>query len=508
MSARTGKEYLAGLADDREIWLGGERLEDVANHPATSGAATTLAGLFDLQHEQPGRLLALDPDSGERVGVSHLIPRSADDLARRHDALACVAERTLGLMGRSPDYINVTLAGFAGRPDIWSRNGNDEGCANLLAYHRQVMTNDWALTHAIVNPTVDRSLPETAAGGGDVVVHKVADTANGIVVRGARALATLAPFADEMFVYPGYPLAEGDERYAVIFAIPMATPGLKLMCRDSYSSPAPARDAPLSSRFDEQDAVVIFDDVEVPRDRVFLDGDVDVYNRIMQRSGWTANVMQQTTVRALAKLQFAWELATQMAAAVNNGAPAVLENLGEIWTYVELTRCALASAEAGAHEWGSGTWFCAEPPFAALRPTLPRWFPRVNEIIKLLGSHSLLTTPTRAELENPALRPLLERYYQGAGDLGADERTALFRLAWDFVGTGLAGRSELYERFYLGSAGRFLQLAQRTAARTADFGLLRSVLDDEPAGPPSGATLPQPRRPAPTSVPAPASAQA
>jgi 4-hydroxyphenylacetate 3-monooxygenase len=479
MGARTGKEFLRGLNDGREVWLGGERVDDVAGHPSLAGAARSVAELFDLQHDQADVLLATDTDSGERVAVSHLIPRSAADLRRRHAALAAVAEHTAGLMGRSPDYVNVTLAGFAGRPDIWSLEGNEEGTANLLDYHRSASRNDWAMTHSIVNPTVDRALPETDAGDGEVVLHKVADTANGIVVRGARALATLAPFADELFVYPGYPLPAGRERYALIFAVPMATPGLKFLCRDSYSSPAgPAdsADSPLSSRFDEQDAVVIFDDVEVPRDRVFLDGQVDTYNRIMQRSGWTANIMQQTTIRAVTKLQFAWELATRMSAAVNNASPAATEMLGEIWTYLELARCALLAAEAQAHEWGSGTWFCAEAPFAALRPTLPRWFPRVNEIIKLLGGHSLLTTPRRAEFEAPELRALIDRYYQGAAGLPASERTAIFRLAWDFVGTGLAGRADLYERFYLGSASRFLQVAQNTARRSSDFSLVESVL--------------------------------
>jgi len=477
MSARTGKEFLAGLVDDREVWLGGRRIEDVTTDPRTTGAANMLASLFDLQHDQPDVLLMTDPETRERVPVTHLIPRSAADLTRRHDAIAAIADRTLGLMGRSPDYINVTLAGFAGRPDVWSRDGNEEGAANIYAYHREAMRNDWALTHAIVNPTVDRSVPETAPGDGGIVVHKVADTADGIIVRGARALATLAPYADEMFVYPGYPLTEGDEKYAVVFAVPLATPGMKLLCRDSYSSAADPRDAPLSSRFDEQDAVVIFDDVEVPRHRVFIDGQVDVYNRVMQRAGWTANTLQQTTVRALAKITFAWQLATRMAEAVNDTRPRTIEMLGEIWTYRELTRSALLAAETGAHEYGSGTWFPDDGPFNALRPTLPQWFPRINEIIKLIGSHSLLTTPSQGEFDDPTLRPLIDRYYQGANAMPAADRVALYRLAWDFVGTGLAGRNELYERFYLGSAGRFLQLAQRLAARQSDFGLLNSVLD-------------------------------
>jgi 4-hydroxyphenylacetate 3-monooxygenase len=138
------------------------------------------------------------------------------------------------------------------------------------------------------------------------------------------------------------------------------------------------------------------------------------------------------------------------------------------------------AAEAGAYEHGRGYWVCDERPFAALRPTLPKWFPRVNEIIKLLGGHSLLATATRAELDNPELRPFIDRYYPGAGDVSAEERIAVFRAAWDFVGTSLGGRNELYERFYLGSSSRFLQLSQVMAAKAADFSLLDSVLQRSP----------------------------
>jgi 4-hydroxyphenylacetate 3-monooxygenase len=152
-----------------------------------------------------------------------------------------------------------------------------------------------------------------------------------------------------------------------------------------------------------------------------------------------------------------------MVKAVNGGNPSTWEMLGEVWSYAELTRSALCAAEAGAHDWGNGVWFCDERPFRALRPTLPRWFPRVNEIIKLLGAHSLLATPTAAELANPELRGLIDRYYAAAGSTSADERIRLFRTAWDFAGTALGGRNELYERFYLASAARTYQIAHFAA---------------------------------------------
>jgi aromatic ring hydroxylase len=331
------------------------------------------------------------------------------------------------------------------------------------------------MTHAIVNPTIDKALPEVAAGEGEVVVHKVADTKDGIVVRGARALATLAPFADEMVVYPGQPIPRDAAPYALAFAVPMSTPGMRFLCRDSCSGPGGRADHPLSSRFDEQDAVVIFDDVEVPRERVFLDGDTEIYNTAMT-TGWVANIMQQTSIRAYTKLRFMWELATSMARAVNADNPQTNEMLGELWTYSELTRSAVVAAEAGAHEWGNGTWFCDERPFRALRPTLPRWFPRANEIITLLGAHSLLATPTRAELDHPDLRALIDRYYRGADGLPARERTAIFRLAWDLVGSALGGRNELYERFYLASSARMYQVAQSGSVRETDFALVDRIV--------------------------------
>lgn len=477
MGARRASEFLDGLREDRrEIWMDGIRIDDVTEHPATAGAAQQVASLFDLQHDDAGDLLVTDEASGELVAATHVIPRSAADLARRHHAIERIAHATIGLMGRSPGYLNVTMAGFAGRADVWAANGNEQGAQNLVRFQREAMLNDWSMTHAIINPTVDKEQREIDTGGGTVVLRKIGETMSSIIVRGARALATLAPFADEMVVYPGQPLPPDAAAYALAFSIPVATPGLRILCRDSLSAGADRSwDKPFSSRFDEQDAVVIFDDVEIPKSRVFLDGDPEVNNKAMT-TGWQANVMQQTTIRAMVTLRFAWELATRIAEAVNATDPRTNEMLGELWSYYELTRCALAAAEADAHEWGNGTWFCADTPIRAIRPTMPVWMPRVNETIKLLGAHSLLSTPSRAELDNAELRPLIDHYYQGANQMPAEDRIRLFRAAWDFVGSGLAGRSELYERFYLASSARMYGLAHVASRRDADLSLSGSEL--------------------------------
>ncbi len=464
--ARTGKEFIEGIKDGRELWLNGERVEDVTEHPALAGVAASIAALYDAQHEYADECLVPNPMTGEPMNVSHLIPRSREDLQRRHVGLERIARTHAGLLGRSPDYINVTLAGFAGRSDVWALNGNEQGAANVVAYQQEVATRDLSTTHAIVHPTIDRGL-SISDQHGETAVHVVAETADGIVVRGARVLATLAPFADELVVYPGQPVPRDCPQHAVAFAIPMNTPGLKFLCRDSYSVDADPFDKPFSSRFDEQDAFIVFDDVEIPSERVFVMGDPEIYSKVMS-SGWTANVMQHTTIRAMVKLEFAYALAARMVDILNAHNPGIDSLLGEIWTYAELTRSALTAAEDGARESGNGLWLPDERPFRALRPTLPGWFSRVREIFVSLGSHNMLTTPTAAELANEELRPFIDQYMTGASGFDAVERSRIYRAAWDFIGTALAGRNALYEHYYLASPMRTFVLAHQAAQRDGD----------------------------------------
>jgi 4-hydroxyphenylacetate 3-monooxygenase len=465
MSARRGVDYLASLRDGREVWIGAQRV-DVSEHPAFAGSRAGLAGYYEWQHEHAGDCLVTDAASGERIGVSHVIPKSPEDLRRRAVGLEKLARYSMGTLGRTPDYVSVTLAGFAGRPDVFGKNGDQRAVEALQRFQREVALRDLALTHTIVHPVVDKAVDDVSGLNGELALRIVKKTDHGIVVRGARVLATLGPFADEMFVYPGQPLPkQADPAYALAFSVPLATPGLITICRDHYATSGRQIDHPFSSRFDEQDAFVVFEDVEVPWERVFIAGDLEIYNRIMG-SGWTGNIMQQTSIRAAVKLEFAYELATRMVEAQNAGGRAEAQQmLGEIWCYATLIRAAIKAAESGARDFGAGTFFCDEPPFRALRSMVPGWMARTNEIIKLLGAHNLLATPEVAAFDDAKIGPLLQKYLPGARGMPAVERAKLFRTAWDFVGSALGGRSELYERFYLASAARTLSLNHMLAQR-------------------------------------------
>ena len=477
MGARTGAEYVEGLrGGGREVWLGGERVRDVTEHPAFAGSLRGMAGFYDWQHRHAKECVIAsggrDGEPAPPMGVSHLVPRSADDLRRRHRGLERLARYGVGMLGRTPDYLNVTFAGFAGQPTIWrgTENGNEAGTENLIAYQREMAEKDLALTHTLIHPVIDARVEPFEGVNRATAVKKVGETrGGGIVVRGSRLLGTLGPFADELALYPSRPIPGDARDIALIFSIPVATPGVKIVCRDHYGVDADPFDKPFSSRFDEQDVFVVFDDVEVPAHRVFLDGDPQIYNCV-NAWGWHGNIMQQTSIRATVKLEFAYELCCRMAEVTGQGRrPEVTKMLGEVWSYAELTRAAVRAAEADAHEFGDGTWFCDEAPFRALRPTLPVWMPRVNEIIKTIGSHNLLATPSKAGLDHPELRPWFDRYLPGADGGDTAERSRLFRTAWDFVGSALGGRTELYERNYLASAARTYALAHAAAQRDREW---------------------------------------
>jgi 4-hydroxyphenylacetate 3-monooxygenase/anthranilate 3-monooxygenase (FAD)/4-hydroxyphenylacetate 3-monooxygenase len=479
MTARTGEHYIQGLRDQRNVWLGNERV-DVTKHPALKGSVLGMAGYYDWQNRYAEDCLVPDPETGDKMNASLIVPHNADDLARRHRCFERLSQYSFGMLGRTPDYVNVTLAGFVARSDVFTKPNGDRSMADrLYRFYREVVEKDLSMTHTIIQPAIDRGIGELEGQNGELAARIVGRTENGVIIRGAKVLATLGPFADELFVYPAGPLPRGAApEYAVCFAIPMATKGLVTLCRDHYGSTSDRRDHPFSSRFDEQDAYMIFDDVEVPYERLFIDADLEMYNGL-RTAGWAANVFQQTSIRAAVKLEFAYDMCCRMAKVMNaETRPEVTVMLGEIWCYAQLTRAATKAAETGAHESGNGAFFCDDKPLRAIRGLMPAWMVRANEIIKLLGSHNLLATPSLAAFDNPEIAPLIERYLPGAKGISARERAQVFRTAWDFAGSGLGGRVELYERFYLAGQAKNFTRDHLQTLQEGGFGRFDTFLED------------------------------
>ena len=225
---------------------------------------------------------------------------------------------------------------------------------------------------------------------------------------------------------------------------------------------------------------MIFDDVVIPRERVFLNGgvgSVEAYNAFTGPR-MMANMTTQTTIRAMNKLEFSYGLGTLMAEAIGDKSPGTTEMLGEVQSYLEVTRNAVIAATEKGWEDDRGVWFLDNRALAPMRSLLATWFPRVNEILTLIGSHNLLATPSRADLDNPQMRPLIDAYMHGANGMSAERRASLFRLAWDYIGSALGGRNLLYERFYLTSAARNRIMSHMlNPDRSRGFALVESMLD-------------------------------
>ncbi len=273
MPARTGQQYLDGLDDARDIWLDGERIADVRTHPALRRGVATMAELYDMQYE-PDRheiMTYTSPDTGDPVGTSFIIPKTPEDLIKRRQMMAHWAEHTCGMMGRSPDFVNINMMGFA----LWHEYFGEKESVygdNIRHYYEYVRENDLCLTHTLVSPQIDRSKPPSEWPDPYLMLGVVKETDAGIMVRGARMLATLAPMCDEIAVYPSTVkrLEPHEARYAVMFSIPIATPGLSFICREPIDRGEAQADHPLASRFEEMDCMAIFNDVLVPWERLFI----------------------------------------------------------------------------------------------------------------------------------------------------------------------------------------------------------------------------------------------
>ena len=451
MPARTGQQYIEGLrGQEREIWLGGERVRDVTRHPVLAGGVRAVAALYDLQHEPKLKevMTCRSPSSGDPVGRSFSNPATRDELETRTRMMLNWARTTCGMMGRSPDFMNVTFAAWGAAADFFGEKRPEFG-ANMRRYVEHLRENDVTLTHALINLQRSRNVSGMFNLEQGTALEVKKETSAGIVVHGARILATLGPLSDEIAVYSPR-LARHSEThspFAVNFSIPCGTPGIKFLCRDSFDLGRSGFDAPLASRFEEMDCIVFFDNVLVPWERVFLLYDVERLNQTPHVTHSTAHSAHQGATKNLAKCEFVLGLALLMSEALGNAhLPHTEERIGELMLYTELMRSCMRAAEADAEidRWGVMT--PAILPSESTRNLMMTCYPRMIEILQLLGSSSFLLTPSEADMKGP-LKPEIEQYI-ATDKIAAADRVKLFRLAWDVAGSAFGSRQVLYERFF------------------------------------------------------------
>ncbi len=453
MGARSGNNYLSALRKLKaEVWIAGERVADVTQHPALMRCARSIASLYDLQMEHPEAMTLRTPE-GDRIGYSFVQPSSPDEVRKRSLMMRKWAEFSGGMLGRTPDYLNASIAAMAAARGFFAESEPRFG-DNIANYYQQARRNDWCATHTLVNPRASRAAGWAANTDADLALKVVDRTNDGIVVSGCRMLATLGPLSEELLVFPSTVLkAEpAAEPFALAFAIPCNAPGLKFLCRDPFDIGRSRFDHPLASRFEEMDCVVFFDRVTVPWPRVFLCGDVNRCNAMYAATGAVVHMMHQVVVKNVVKSEFLLGLAAAIAEASDAmSLPHVRDRLAEMIMTTETMRACLRAAEADAARDQWGAFVPARAPLDTARNLFPRLYPRMVEIIQLNSSSSLMATPSERDFEGP-LAPMIEKYLGAAAS--PRDRVALYRLAWDVACSAFGGRQVLYERFFFGDPVR------------------------------------------------------
>src|SRR5271169_5733538 len=469
----TGKEFLDSLDDGREVWIYGERIKNIAEHPAFRNTARMVARLYDALHRDHAEQKNILTCPTEWGGFTHryfVAPRSAADLVAARDAIAAWARLTYGWLGRSPDYKAAFLATLGANAAFYEPYQE-----NARRWYRFSQERVPFVNHAIVQPPVDRNMAPGAPGSPtDVYAHVTKETDAGIRVTGAKVVATGSALTHFTFVAHAGVLPVQDKNFAIVFLAPSNAPGLKFICRVSNEQRAAVMgspfDYPLSSRLDENDAIFVMDDVLVPWENVFVHADIDKANNFFPRTGFLPRALLHGCTRLAVKLDFILGLfikATEITG--SRGFRGVDANIGEVIAWRNAMWGLSDAMARTADPWTGGCVLPGMEPASAYQVLAPEAYVQIKTLIEKTVASGLIYLNSHArDFKTPELRKYLDLYVRGSGGVPAVERVKLMKLLWDAVGSEFGSRHELYEVNYSGSHEEIRRFAILGARATGE----------------------------------------
>lgn len=475
-SLRTGADYLRSLKDGRRVLVDGELVDDVTEHKAFRQAARSLANLFDIAAapEMRERMTFASPRTGSPVLRAYQIPKSHADLRARRLATEKWAEATFGLMGRTLDHVAGFFCGYAAVPHVFAAGGQ-HFADNVVSFYEHMRDNHLYASYAIVPPQIDRSKPAHQQSDPALYAGVVKERDDGIVISGAQQLATAGLFSDYIYLSCIHPLQPGDENYANGVAIPANAPGVRLYPRRPFAAHATnSFDYPLTSHFDEADCFVVFDNVFVPWEHVFIYRNLEICRDQWWKTPAHLYGNHQAQTRYATKLRFMIGLAKRMNEMTGNDAnPAVQVQMGELASLVSIVESMLLAQETVATIDDDGVLWPSKTTLYSVMALQSELNARMIEIIRELTGAAMITLPSSAkDFDSPHTAPDIERYMRSASS-DAKSRVALMRLAWDFIGTEFGNRHQQYEKFYGGASF----LLKQNVYRNFDFKRATTMVD-------------------------------
>jgi 4-hydroxyphenylacetate 3-monooxygenase len=448
---RSGQQYLESLRDHRRVFLDGNKVLSVPDHRGFRNAAASIAGLYDYQAkpENLDRMTFVTP-TGARVSRTWQLPTSYAELVERREALVSWAELHQGFMGRSPDHVGSTISAMFMSADVYDSSAGGKASA-VRDYYAYARDNDLYLSYVIIDPQGDRSRGTSEGDNADLAVSICDEDAEGITVRGSKMLGTGAALSNEVLVTTLRPLKPDEARYAFTAVVPIGAPGVKLMSRRSYEGSATSQfDYPLATRFDENDALIYFDQVKIPWDRVFVHRDPKVQHAQWHQGPAHSYQNYQATIRFMVKLRFLVGLARKITETIGTiNYPSVCEKLGELAGEVGTIEAFVSAMEIKGASYGK--YFIPNKDLLyAAQVQSQAIYPKVIHTIRELSGGGMLMLPSSiADFENPEVSDMIVKTQKSAV-LSSEERVKLFKLAWDAVGSEFASRHTQYEMFYSG----------------------------------------------------------
>jgi 4-hydroxyphenylacetate 3-monooxygenase oxygenase component len=481
----TGERFIKSLQDGREVYIDGKKVDDVTTHPAFAPMAKELARIYDLQHmdEYRDQMTYVSPDTGNRVSISWMVPESLEQTRLKRRNSEVWNEQSWGQLGRGPDILAPYILMLYNRRDALGQIKN-EHCdfeENIINYTRLCRENDLFLTHALGDPQIDRSQqPQNErreVKEEDTALHVVEETKDGIIVSGAKQLATAAPVTNECYVSLSATFSRrADPRFYMAFSISSGTPGLKTLCREPVSIWPGTWGHPLGINYDEQDAMLFFDNVLVPWDRVFM-----LYDQPPMGPGFGGglNLLGWSN---MCRVHFRMKLMTAVATMIAKSIGVydfrdVSAKLGEMVSYCEMWRYAMQGVEETTYIKDG-----QQPRGGA--QALQNWFAhtskRMVEILREISGSGLIMQPSEADLANPEIRKYLDMYMIGK-DVDVEYKSRLYRLAHELAVSSFGMRQEVYEYWHGGDPTRnrvnMLRAYDQSAMVDQIEGLISKPLD-------------------------------
>jgi len=449
----TGAEYLESLRDGREVYIYGERVKDVTTHPAMRNAAASMAQLYDALHDEKTRAVLTGPTDTGSNGYTHKFFKAAhsrEEVIAQRDAIAAWARITYGWMGRSPDYKAALLNTLGANADFYG-----DFADNARAWYKRAQEAVLYLNHALVNPPIDRNKAVEQVKDVYVTIQKETDA--GITVSGAKVVATNSALTHYNFLGQNMGQEINDPSMVVCFIAPMNTPGIKLICRASYEYAAAASgspfDYPLTSRYDENDAIFVLDNAFIPWENVFIHRDVQRLKDFYPKSGFVNNYTLQGCTRLAVKLDFIVGLLVKAARATGVEAfRGVQAQIGEVIGWRNLFWSLTDAMACNPESWVGGAVLPNVRASTVYRLFMTVAYPAVRQIVEKVIASGLIYLPSHArDFKNPDIDKYLARYVRGSNDIDYKERIKIMKLLWDAIGSEFGARHELYEMNYAGS---------------------------------------------------------